>query len=298
MFTTDRLAFSRAASTGEQMKLRDYLEERYSLKRSISSKTEGGYLYAIQSLDRYVGRAVELAELNEKLVNSWLKAIAPAVSAVTLSFCRRHLMVLWRSAAEDELCPPPAMWRVRKVKCPPRVPLAWSIDEVRLLAHSAKRLEGDYEKLGVRRNFFWQVAIRCAWDEGLRWGDLLNQPPGLFRRTSLRATMIQHKTGRPVLVGIDESTWTFLAAVPHWPRLLHWPYCQRYFSTEFAEVVKLAGLKGPWIKLRKSSGSDVEKRHPGWGSMHLGHSLGPRISTAFYFDPRITQVNKPMPEPL
>lgn len=280
------------------MRLTQYLAERYELKRNIREPTAKGYRYTVQSLCRYAGGDLDLGDLNPDLVNGWLRSVAGGVSPTTLGFFRRHLLILWRSAAEDELCQPPAAWRIRKVKTPPRIPEAWTVDEVRLLAHWAKRLEGDYPALNVRRSYFWQLAIRFAWDEGLRWGDLLNQPPNLFRKGQLRATLIQSKTGMPVIVGCHESTWSFRAAVTNWPRLVWWPHCQRYFATEFASIVKLAKLRGSFIKIRKSSGSDVEKNCPGFGSMHLGHSLGPRVSIAYYFDPRIVTVDKPLPTEL
>ncbi|MFO0899740.1 MAG: hypothetical protein U0836_20110 [Pirellulales bacterium] len=74
--------------------------------------------------------------------------------------------------------------------------------------------------------------------------------------------------------------------------------CRRHFATEFAAIVKTAGLVGSWTKIRKSSGSNVEASYPGYGSIHLGHSQGPQVTTAHYLDPRIVQAQKPMPSEL
>lgn len=277
------------------MTLQDYLDSRYELKRSICEGTAEGYRQAVRSLNRFAGRQVTLDELAPDLVNSWIRSLT--VAPTTIAHRRRHALTLWRAASEDELCPPPAMWKIRRVRTPPRVPLAWTAEEVRLLAHAAKQLDGDYPKNGVRRSFFWQVALRVAWDTALRTGDLLLLDPGIFRAEH-KTVVVQHKTGKPVLVGIHPTTASFLKAVPHWPFIVWWPYSDEYFRTEFQTVVKLAGLKGSFKKLRKSSGSDVERHHPGWGSAHLGHSFGPKISHMFYFDPRITGSDKPMPEEL
>ena len=278
------------------MTLNDYLETRYELKRSICQGTADGYRQAVRSLERFAGREVTLGELTPDLVNAWIRSLK--VAATTIAHRRRHALTLWRAASEDELCSPPALWKIRRVRTPPKVPVAWSAEEVRLLAHAAKQLDGDYPKIGVRRSFFWQVAIRVGWDTALRTGDLLALDPSAFRSSHHRVVVVQHKTGKPVLVALHATTMSFLRAVPHWPFIVWWPYTDEYFRTEFAEIVKLASLKGSFKKLRKSSGSDVEKTNPGWGSAHLGHSFGPKISHMFYFDPTITGCNKPMPEEL
>ena len=101
-----------------------------------------------------------------------------------------------------------------------------------------------------------------------------------------------------MLVGIHSSTWALWTTCPSWATFIWWGHGLRHFATEFAQIVKAAGLKGSWTKLRKSSGSDVESRFPTWGSVHLGHSQGPQVTTAHYLDPRIVQANKPMPTEL
>ncbi|MFO0899829.1 MAG: hypothetical protein U0836_20555 [Pirellulales bacterium] len=279
------------------MTLRDYLDGHYATKRSIGTKTAQGYDTAIVSLCRHAKHDVRIEELTPELVNGWLRAIETTVKPVTLMAYRRHLLVIWRSAHDDELLEALPL-RIRKLRLSPRIPTAWTVDEVRLLVAAAKRVEGNYPLMGVTKATWWELAIRAAWDEGLREGDFLNQPHDLFAADRLRATLIQHKTRRPVLVGWHPSTWALWQACPSWPTLIWWGHCRRHFSTEFASIVKAAGLVGSWTKLRKSSGSNVEAHFPGYGSVHLGHSQGPQVTTAHYLDPRIVQAQKPMPTEL
>lgn len=112
------------------MKLTDYLENRYELKRSICQGTADGYRQAVRSINRFAGRDVELRDLTPDLVNAWIRSLT--VAPTTIAHRRRHLLTIWRAGSEDELCSPPALWKIRRVRTPPRVPVAWSAEEGRI----------------------------------------------------------------------------------------------------------------------------------------------------------------------
>ena len=80
--------------------------------------------------------------------------------------------------------------------------------------------------------------------------------------------------------------------------LLPLPYCKEMFRKQFEQLVTLSHLDGSLKKIRKSSATNVEMRHPGWGAIHLGHLTGFKTADAHYFDFRIIAARKPNPEEL
>jgi integrase len=145
------------------------------------------------------------------------------------------------------------------------------------------------------------LAVRVAWDTGLRWGDL----------TALRVDQItegglvrlqQSKVRRSLLCRLSPSTWA-LAQQSVWscPRgvLLPWTCSHETFGQQVAHLVRLAGIRpGSWKWLRRGSATDVELAEAGSATAFLGHRPGSRVAATNYLDPEILGVNRRLPREL
>jgi len=150
---------------------------------------------------------------------------------------------------------------VRPVRRSPINPDTWGAAEVRHIIDAIPFV------VPRERCEWWESLITAAWYTGLSICDLLNmerknvQPDGtvVVRRA---------KTGSQVVAWIPPETVD--------SRGFHgklWEtYCKReWFRLTWNRIVKTAGLSGPFKKLRRSSGTSVEKLFPGQGHKHLAN---------------------------
>jgi integrase len=280
------------------MKVLDYVTT-YQLKTGIRKGSVYQYTATAKCMDSWAGKPVELAELSADWFNRWLRDISETLAPATVACRKRHGLALWRSAHDDGLAETCRGRLIRRVVAPRRHATAWTPEEVRSLLAVAGELEGFYDFAGQKRADLWQMLIRCAWDTGLRQGDLLAASPGDFNHLGC-AVVSQSKTSRDVLVKLSKGTMQQLATT-NWrgrTKLCPWPYTLEHFRAEFTWIVLAAGLTGTFKKLRKSSATDVEKHHPGWGAIHLGHGSAFKVADQHYFDWTIIMREKPMPTEL
>lgn len=286
----------RAADTA----LRDFVDA-YDLQRGLTKEAARQYRYAAKSMDEWAGRAVAVSELSPDLFNRWLRDLQDEgrLSPATVACRRRHALALWRAAADDRLVEEPPR-RLRPAKVPYTPPRAWTVDEVREILATCGKLRRT-RKGKMPRAEWWSMAVRIAWDSGLRLSDLLRlkaidiQPDG-------RAVVTQSKTSRPVFVTLSPATMEALkASMAAHPRKLicQWDSSRESFRKQFAVIVRRAGVrKGTWKWIRRSSATDVERSCPGAGAAHLGHAHGSDIAAKHYIDPYIVGSSRVAPTPI
>lgn len=271
--------------------------EDYELERSLTKEATRQYRYAAKSIDDWAGRPTMVHELNANLFNKWLRDISDGnLSPATVACRRRHLLALWRAAADVGMAEEPPR-RLRPAKVPYVAPRAWTVEEIRAIMAVCVTLRRT-RKGQIPRNVLWTLAVRVAWESGLRLSDLLRlrcddiEPDG-------RAVVTQHKTSRPILIQLSEATVSLLAAsLKTHPRkyVIPWPRSRESFRRQFALIVRRANVrKGTWKWIRRSSASDVEKACPGAGAAHLGHAHGSTIAARHYLDPYIIGTTRTMP---
>ena len=276
-----------------------YLADVYALQHEIRPETQRQYEIAVRLFERWSGGPVSLLELDPLRVSAWLRDLSASRAPSTVRAKRVQVMLLWRSAADDGLCPPP-LRRVRSVRVPQPDPVAWTHAEAGQLLAACSRLQR-WHPCGLRRSAWFALAVRVAWDTGLRWGDL----------TALRVDQItegglvrlqQSKVRRPLLCRLSPST---LAAVRQTvaacPRegLLPWGGSHETFSQQVAHLVRLAGVRrGTWKWLRRGSATDVELAEAGSATAFLGHRPGSRVAAVNYLDQEILGVNRRLPREL
>ena len=265
-----------------------YLSGPYLVSRDIGTETRRQYEIAVRSFERWSGGPVPLDGLEEHRVSEWLRDLSATRAPSTVRAKRVQVLALWRAAADDGLCRGPTK-RVRSPRVPWIQPVAFTHDEACRLLRATEGLRR-WHPCGLRRSEWWGLAVRVAWDTGLRWGDLVSLeaeqigPGGLVVRP-------QRKTGRPYIGRISpstaESVRRSLERAPR-PVLLPWEASHETFSRQFRHLTGLAGVRpGTWKWLRRGSATDVELERPGCASAHLGHRPGSSIAATNYLDPAI-----------
>ena len=261
----------------------------YGTLHDICPETRRQYQIAVGVFDRWAGHSVRLDELDERSVSLFLRDYADRVAPATVRSKRVQLLALWRAAADDGLCDLPTR-RVRPARVPWTAPVAWTHSEVELLLGACRGLKRPHNS-GLSRPDWWSLAIRVAWDLGLRWADQMLRlrvaaiaPGGIL-------AFPQHKTGRVVIVRLSEPTLEALrASLVIAPRDLVTPWTSSHatFGDQFQRIIDRAGVRpGTWKYIRKSGATNVEIQRPGAATRHLGHAPGSMIAARHYIDPTI-----------
>jgi len=272
---------------------------QYGLLRDLRPETLRQYAMAADLYERWAGGPVRLDEMDEDSVSSWLRDYSATVEPNTVRSKKNQVLALWRAAADERLCEPPTR-RVRSVKVPWRPPTAWDHAEVEQLLASCRGLKR-WHRCGLRRSDWFDLAVRVAWDTGLRWGDLIRLPVDTIR-TDGSGAWCQSKTSRPVVFRLAPSTMDALRrSLELAPRDLvcPWPSSHETFTDQVERLVKKAGIReGTWKWIRRASSTDVEIQQAGAATAHLGHVPGSRIASQSYIDPAILGRQAPTPREL
>lgn len=289
----DRMRSARA------MRVVDYVEV-YATTHDIEPETVRQYRVTAERLELWAGERVMLTDLNELMVSAFLRDYATSgVRPATVRSKRTQIMALWRSAADEYLCEPPAR-RVRSARVPWEPRDCWTLDEVRRLVRAASWLPRRF-KNGIPRSEWFDLAIRVAWDSGLRWGDQIR-----LRTDDIHGNVVvvaQHKTRRPVCGRLSPSTLAILAeSLRRYPReyVTPWGSSHETFNDQVRRLVVKAGVRtGTWKWLRRGSATDVEIQEPGKGlaARHLGHAPGSRVAEINYLNPKVIAAHVPIVSP-
>lgn len=273
----------------------------YELSRDLRPETVRQMRICAALLERWHGSPVPLVDLTERLLSEFLLDYQrQGRSPATVRAKRTQLLALWRAASDEELCRAPTR-RVRRVAVPYTPPTAWTIDEVRKLVEACDSLKR-WHPCGIRRSEWWSLAVRVAWDTGLRWEDQVRRLRVDQITGDGHIAMPQSKTGRVVVCRLSASTLAHLReSTARQTRTLATPWTASHetFSAQFRRVVKLAGIRtGTWKWLRRGSATDCELQRPGSGAVHLGHTPGSRIAERHYLDPAILGSRQTTPRSL
>jgi len=253
------------------MTLAEFFTQTYSLERDITDSTRKFFLLKIVQFTRWLGHHATLDDLTSHTVNRFIAHRITERARETARGERAVLHALWKAAFDAGL-KEDRPDRVRVVKRSLKPVEGWDSPEVSRLLAVATNLTGCFRGHDVERAAFWRAVILTLYDSGLRLGDLLAIDAAQLHPPSF--TVIQSKTRKPVVVTLSPSTWEEVAAIH--PKRRKKPFgdvlCRRYFFDVFAELCDKAGLAGRTKMLRRTSGSLVERLHPGEGHLHLGNT--------------------------
>lgn len=278
--------------------LRDYVAHSYTLIRDIRPDSLRQYRVTVNLFDRWNGSPVLLSDLSEQLVSAWLRDYAATASPTTVRSKKVHILAIWRAASDDGLAREPIGRRIRRVKVPASIVTAWTRDEIHKLLETCKTMRG-LHRCGMPRAIWWDLAVRVAWDSGLRWGDMVS-----LRVDSIAAsgvcTMLQSKTGKPTTFRLSPSTMEALSRSLDLYRrdlVCPWPSSNMAFTKAVRGLVVDAQVRrGTWKWIRRGSGSDVESQADGAGCRHLGNTR--RVFEQSYGDQTIIGSQHPAPRAL
>jgi integrase len=278
--------------------LGDYARRGYSLLRDVKPGTLRQYVIVADLVERWAGRPVRLDELDEASVSEWLRDYSATVKPHTVKGKKSMLLALWRAASDDGLASEPTARRVRRVRVPELVPTAWTKAEVEQLLATVARLPRRH-RCGLRRSVWWDLAVRVAWDSGLRWGDLVALRVDQIGQDGT-VSITQSKTAKVSTFRLSPTTLdalrTTLAACPR-DLVCPWPASGETFRDQFGLIVQKAGIRaGTWRWIRRGSGSDVEQQLEGAGHRHLGNTRA--VFDRSYGDPTIIGRTTPAPREL
>lgn len=283
--------FRRSAPTT----LGEFARQTYSVTRPIRQETARQYEIAADLLERWAGRPVRLDELDERSVSEWLRDYSARVAPSTVRAKKQAVMTLWRAAADEGLASEPVARRVRRTSVPEKPVEAWTKAEVEQLLEAAAGLPR-YHACGLRRSVWFDLAIRVAWDSGLRWGDQIALPVSAVHPDGW-VSVTQSKTHKVATFRLSRSTMAALhASLEQAPRplVMPWPGSHETFNAQVRRLVKRAGVRpGTWKWIRRASGTDVELQEEGAGHLHLGNTR--KVFEAHYAD--ATQLHRRPPPP-
>lgn len=251
-----------------------YARESYGLVRGVKAATVRQYVIAADLFERWAGSPVRLDEIDERSVSEFLRDYAEKVAAATVRAKRVALLALWRAASDDGLCDDPVGRRVRRCSVPESVVEAWTKAEVEKLLETAGSLKRQHSS-GMPRSEWWQLAIRVAWDSGLRWADQVAVQVQAVRPDGT-VSVRQNKTGKLSTFTFSPSTMQALhESLQRCPRhlVIPWDASGETFRDQVTRLVAKAGIRaGTWKWIRRGSGTDVELQEKGAGHKHLGNT--------------------------
>lgn len=275
------------------MTIRNFLTTRYFPERDLRGSTRVFYVCKLNNFERWLGRAALLDDLSATTVNAFLDYRMSDRSRETVRGEKAMIRAVWQAAFESgEIDRPPL--RIKKIRRAVPEVEAWDCEQVNALLAAAMSQHGRFRVNHVPKALYWLAVVRVLFDTGLRAGDLLAletakiRGPGCF-------TIRQNKTGLDVPVAISEAAWQAIDAIRKPARKLIFGDIlgRRAYFDGFADLARAAGLDGRSKMLRRTSGSMVERDHPGEGHVHLGN--GRDVFTRHYLAKRLAPVQARLP---
>ena len=249
---------------------------RTALHRVARSMTDGG---------------VTPLTISDSSFNRWINSLPQ--QQTTRANYRRMGLTLWRAALDQELARHP-IGHVVRVKHRQKTPVAWSLTELASLISHAKKLTFKLRK-GCPASLFFEGWIRCGYETGLRFSDLL-----ALRCNQLRGDRLfvcPNKTGvpdgkliSPVLVEI----LTKLRVLGDGQTFFNWALCERWLRIHFRRLCKQAEIDGTPKYLRRTGATYCERMRPGSAKRFLGH-LSDGLALKHYVDPTLLTDSCPVP---
>lgn len=272
--------------------------EDYCAFAGIERRTAEQYRLTVRCYGEHLGRPATRPDLDSRLVNRWLAAVAEKWSACTARNRKRGLTPVWNWLAEQNLVPHYNPRSLRKIRVPSKPVQAWSLPNVQALLAGADDLKGRL-KVGVPASTLMRAWVLLAYESGARPGDLY-----LFRREHFDGQTkllryAQHKTGVIHSVVLSDRTWSALAEL--WSQheaetvfvldrdgIRHWS--KKLFAA--AEPHGFTRRRGQALgTLRKTHGTEVCRvtGSAAAAARSLGHVSGDRVAIEHYIEPDVAR---------
>lgn len=288
------------------MTLKDYLH-RYCLARHLKPNTILQMQTSVRQFEAFAGPK-KLAELSAEDVNRFAEHLRSKVKPRSIKAKLTNLMSLVNAALDEGVIE--TFGRVRHVRVPQAVVIAFTPEDVAKLLAAARLIPGYNTRTGLKRADWWTAFLLLAWDTAFRLGDLLDLEFSDVRPSGVVA-IAQQKTGRVMIGRLRPET---LAAVTQLqeqgdssrPYIFNWHTRREQFYKWFRKLCARAGVKGTSKYLRRSRATDECRRHGGIGggglaaaAKVLGHAdLTGALALRNYIDRSQLTEELPLPPPI
>lgn len=279
------------------MQLRHYLEHVYLPSRpNVSKATATQYAVGVNLLEQFAGD-VTLDDLDADLLLGFVRWLRDSGrSASTVNGRRNYISILWRDAHERGYVesPPPSNRKLPKFTEPKRLPVAWTVEQVRTLLTACENAPPiprfkPHHWYGTH----WRAIVLTIWDTGHRLKALLNCPRDAIQDGCLRMPAEITKTHHEQVHELSPQTLAAIDKLPPHEMLFPWPFKRRQIWERISSDVLIpAGLphdrRHKFHCLRKSSISYVAAAAGEIAAMvHAGHTNVQ--TTRGYIDPTISR---------
>jgi len=231
-------------------------------------------------------------ELDPYLISDYLQNALRHLSPSTVVNHRRMLTTLYRRAVRDGLATKSTA-EICRVKSPPKIIRAWTLDELRRLLDAARQMKGGTVKYPCEYRHVMPAYVLVGYSSGLRRGDMLSMRWDDFSGNRLQVVM--SKTGMPHVCVLDDAAMRSLEMLPRYDRVVFGTIlCPDRLKITMKRLVALAGLTGTEKWLRRSSATYAELSGLS-ASYQLGHQT-PGMAFRHYVDRAIlAEFRKPVP---
>jgi len=242
--------------------------EIYAITHGIASSTHYSYSRAVELFGQWLGRPATVLDLDQLQVSRWLESVQRTHAPRTVATHRVNLLTLWRDCADRGLCPQPG--RVRPIRKPDPLPIAWTMQELQALAIAVAKLEGNLTE-GIPAATYFSALLFAAYETGLRRSDLWRLERSQIRQDG-GIVMLQKKTGRRHWPRIQPQTVAMIAQLPG-ARPLSWPFrSASNFYKRWKRITKAAGVRhGALQQIRRSGATHLAVDHRDQVQRYLGH---------------------------
>ena len=282
------------------------LLDAYAPEHDLRPSTLDTYRNGLADFEKWLGGPISQQSWDRDTVNRYLVSRQQTLRPHTVKQRRTTLRVFWHWGHESGLIDnPPGRLRTIKARNP-RIEV-WTPEQVNEMLQRVERIGPRFDKfLQVRQATYWSTFIRVAWDTGLRLSDQLKlRYADVTAAAGKRFMITQQKTGGPHLICVSATTLEWIEKLRREILIeIERPDSDLVFGNIVSRntvglcfqrmLNQIGGFEGTIHKLRKSSGTEVERICPGTGWIHLGHK-SPATTTAWYLDFVRAYENVPAP---
>jgi integrase len=232
---------------------------------------------------RMAASGITLETISGERVNQWVASLP--LAAETKSNNRRMAVTLWKWAYESSMTEK-APRGVLPVRVRRQATVAWTRPQLYELVKLADAVRGKIRGTQCDRSLFWGTLFRCAYETGLRAGDLHSLSVDAIEGGCIAITM--SKTDTPITRPVSEDLelrLLKLAKLAKGDGLFSSFMNRKNFFKGARAIIDAAGLNGSMRFFRRSGATHCEIEQPGTAQAYLGHKT-PGLAARHYLDHR------------
>lgn len=214
------------------MKLKEFLPVYVSRRLDLKPSTVQTYSIAVSKIDEWKrsskGGPIHTEDLSINLVSDWLSNLARVekLKPRSVNSYRSSICAIWSGAMRAGLAPVTDNRIVPSCRVPRQIPIAWTMDQLKLLIEAARSKKGRRKnEWKSRRSDFWTGLYLFLYDTGSRFGAALSLECRDVDLRSRRALLASDnsKTRTDHMVSFSDDTAEFLSRLIDDGHKLVWP---------------------------------------------------------------------------